>query len=280
MSRWFRLYADAMRNPKVARLSDKEFRLWVRLLSVASENEGAIPPLDDLKHVLSMRLDHLSSGVDRLISGGLIDALDEGYTPHSWAKFQYKSDVSTARVVKHREKRNVSETPPETEAETDTEPTPAKAVVVARKRARTDTFEIPDWVPAEPWAAFCAMRLRKKAKVDSYIAGQLFGKLEAIAAAGWDITKVMNKATVNNWTDLHKPTPGRDDDLRAGSIPASAKAMTPTEMEALRASLADKPWMKGRESELAQPPPRNPTHASRGPVPVGDLVSRIAGHAA
>jgi hypothetical protein len=278
MSRWFRLYADAMRNPKVARLSDKEFRLWVRLLSVASENEGVIPALDDLKHVLSMRLDHLSSGVDRLISGGLIDALDEGYTPHSWAKFQYKSDVSTARVVKHREKRNVSETPPETEAETDTEPTPAKAVVVARKRARTDTFEVPSWVPAEAWAAFCTMRVRKKAPVDSYIAGRLFTKLEAIAADGWDIAKVMDKATLNNWTDLYKPTPGRDDDLRAGAIAKTTKPMSETDVESYRASLADKPWMRGREGELAQP--RNPTHARRGPVPVGDLVSRIAGHAA
>ncbi len=121
MSRWFRFYAEAIRNPKVMRLSDKDFRLWVRLMAVASEAEGKIPPLDDLRHVLSMRLDHLSSGVDRLISGGLIDALADGYEPHNWAKFQYKSDTSTERVTRHRAKRNVSETPPDTEAETDTE---------------------------------------------------------------------------------------------------------------------------------------------------------------
>ena len=41
MSRWFRFYAEAMRNPKVARLSDKEFRLWVELLAVVR-----IPPRD------------------------------------------------------------------------------------------------------------------------------------------------------------------------------------------------------------------------------------------
>ena len=58
-----------------------------------------------------------------------------------------------------------------------------------------------------------------------------------------------------------------------------AKPVAPVEdAAAYRASLADKPWMRGREGELAQP--RNPTHARRGPVPVGDLVSRIAGHAA
>ena len=119
MSRWFRFYSDAMRNPKVARLTDKEFRLWVELLAVAAENTGSIPALDDLKHLLKRRLDHLSTGVERLISIGLIDALTMGYEPHNWKKFQYKSDTSTERVHKHRGKRNVSETPPETEADTE-----------------------------------------------------------------------------------------------------------------------------------------------------------------
>lgn len=121
MSRWFRFYADAMRNPKVGRLTDKEFRLWVELLSVAAENDGLIPCLEDLKHMLKRRLDHLSTGVDRLISIGLIDRLDGCYVPHDWNKSQYKSDVSTDRVKQHRKKRNVSETPPETDTEADTE---------------------------------------------------------------------------------------------------------------------------------------------------------------
>lgn len=121
MSRWFRFHADAMRNPKVARLTDAQFRLWVELMSVAAENDGAIPCLDDLKHILKRRLDHLSRGLDDLIRAGLMDVLADGYEPHNWSKFQYKSDVSTDRVHKHREKRNVSETPPETETDTETE---------------------------------------------------------------------------------------------------------------------------------------------------------------
>lgn len=121
MSRWFRFHADAMRNPKVARLNDAQFRLWVELMAVAAENEGIIPCLDDLKHILKRRLDHLSRGLKDLISAGLIDPLEDGYEPHNWSKFQYKSDVSTDRVHKHRAKRNVSETPPETEAETEAE---------------------------------------------------------------------------------------------------------------------------------------------------------------
>lgn len=87
-ARWFRFYAEAMRNPKVAKLSDKQFRLWVQLLSVASENDGKIPAVDDLKVVLNRRLDHLLTGVKELLSAGLIDSLEYGYEPHNWSKWQ------------------------------------------------------------------------------------------------------------------------------------------------------------------------------------------------
>lgn len=119
--RWFRMYADAMRHPKVASLSDRDFRLWVTLLSVAAENEGKIPETDALKRLLKARLDHLLVSLKRLISLGLIDPLSDGYAPHNWAERQYKSDTSTDRVREHRQKRNVSETPPDTDTETETE---------------------------------------------------------------------------------------------------------------------------------------------------------------
>lgn len=121
MSRWFRFYSDAMRKPKVAKLSDKDFRLWVELLAVAAENDGAIPCLEDLKHLLRRRLDHLSTGVERLISAQLIDCLEGSYVPHGWSKYQYKSDTSNERVKKHREKCNVTVTPPETDTEAETD---------------------------------------------------------------------------------------------------------------------------------------------------------------
>ena len=120
-SRWFRFYADAMRNPKVARLSDFEFRLWMELLCVASENDGSIPCVEDLKGILKRRLDHLLRGLNALVTHGLIDALGDHYEPHNWSKFQYKSDTSRERVAKHRSKRNVTVTSPDTEPDTDTD---------------------------------------------------------------------------------------------------------------------------------------------------------------
>ena len=121
VSRWFRLKAAAMRNPKVLRLTDRQFRLWVRLLAVASENDGKLPCADDLRLALSMRLDHLHQGLDGLIKARLIDALEVGYEPHDWREHQYKSDTSRDRVAKHRAKCNVTVTPPDTDTDTDTD---------------------------------------------------------------------------------------------------------------------------------------------------------------
>lgn len=122
MSRWFRAYADTHRNPKIAKLSDADFRLWHQLLCIAAENDGLIPSLEGLKSLLRRRLDHLSCAVDRLVNEGLIDQCEDGYSPHNWLKRQYKSDCSTDRVKRFRNGgRNVSETPPDTETEAETE---------------------------------------------------------------------------------------------------------------------------------------------------------------
>jgi len=120
MSRWFRFYGDAMRNPKVIGLNDRDFRTWVGLLAIASEHNGRIPPAATVKTLLSMRLDHLLAALQRLAKAGLIDELADCYEPHNWEKFQYKSDTSTSRVTLHRKRKSAgNETVPETEADTE-----------------------------------------------------------------------------------------------------------------------------------------------------------------
>ena len=146
MSRWFRFHSDAIRNPKIARLSDKQYRLWTELMAVAAENDGHIPPLNDLRYVLNRRLDHLSTGVDQLISGGLIDQLADGYEPHNWSKHQYKSDSSKERVAKHRAGGNVTVTPPETDTDTETVRTPpnggGKTEILPRPPAEPESDDL------------------------------------------------------------------------------------------------------------------------------------------
>jgi hypothetical protein len=187
MSRWFRSYADTHRNPKVAKLTDRQFRLWHNLMCVAAENDGTIPSLDDLKGILKARLDHLSTGVEALIKGGLIDRLEVGYAPHNWAKRQYKSDTSTDRVQKHRGKRNVSETPPEAETETET-----KVVNISRGARLPDDFVVPDeWIT---WA----LGKRRWSRAEAVDEGECFVRYWT-AKAGKDAVKRNWQSTWQNW---------------------------------------------------------------------------------
>jgi hypothetical protein len=201
MSRWFRLYADAMRNPKIMRLDDSTFRLWVKLLAVASENDGKIPAIGDLKLMLNTRLDHLSSRLDGLIRGGLIDALADGYAPHNWEKFQYKSDTSKERVAKYRAKGNVTVTPPDTDTDTDTD-TEKKKDTVAAQPTRLRAADLPEGISAELWVDYRTMRSRKRAPMTAKAESLMLAELNRLIGDGHDPTAVVEQSIANSWTGL------------------------------------------------------------------------------
>lgn len=201
MSRWFRFYSEAMRNPKVLRLSDKDFRLWVNVLAVASENDGHIPPDDDLKLVLGVRLDHLQGGLNRLISGGLIDPLEHGYEPHNWSKFQYKSDTSTDRVQKHRAKRNVSVTPPDTETETEDTLSNERASTRAK---RASTFPRPEFADPAVWGDFLKNRKTKRLSSTETAYRQVLSDIEKLVEqTGWPPGEILRACTAKGWGAIY-----------------------------------------------------------------------------
>lgn len=116
MSRWFRFYDEAVNDPKIIKLSDDIFRAWVNLLCVASKNDGNLPATDDIAIILRVKVARAAAIIAELVSFGLLDRTETGFAPHNWNGRQYKSDVSTERVKRFRNgKRNVSETPPDTE---------------------------------------------------------------------------------------------------------------------------------------------------------------------
>lgn len=127
MSRWFRFYAEALNDPKVQRLDGDTFKFWVNVLCIASQNEGRLPDVQDI--AFSMRIDDngCRTVLERLLNAGLIDKCNGGpngwhYAPHGWHKRQYKSDGSTERVKRFRERsKPVTETLSDTETDTETE---------------------------------------------------------------------------------------------------------------------------------------------------------------
>jgi len=142
MTHWFRVHDDLVENPKIQRLEPSLFKALINLWCLTSANSGALPPIDEIAFKLRMKPEKVQRVLAELRAAGLIDEDERGARPHNWDERQFKSDVSTSRVKRFRERhRNVSPaasvTTPEAETEadrktpsqgnTDSRETPARA---------------------------------------------------------------------------------------------------------------------------------------------------------
>ena len=83
-------------------------------------------------------------------------------------------------------------------------------------RADATGFVLPDWIPADAWAAFMETRKTKKAKSTDYALSLIVKDLERFNAAGHDPVAILNNSIKAGWSDVYPPkapaaamTPGR-----------------------------------------------------------------------
>lgn len=110
MAGWFRMHNEVLNDPKVQALSPEDFRTWVNLMCLISchrSEDGAIPSIDDAAFALRMSANDTQAALIRLSVAGLIDTDGQSYAIHGWSKRQYKSDVSTERVKRFRQRFKV-----------------------------------------------------------------------------------------------------------------------------------------------------------------------------
>jgi hypothetical protein len=116
---WWRFYNTAPDHPKILRLNDAQFRAWTIMNSLASKMGGEVP--DDFNLIAQALRKPVGKARDllqALLSVDLWEKTETGFRPHNWHEKQFKSDVSTTRVKRFRErKRNVSETHQSTETD-------------------------------------------------------------------------------------------------------------------------------------------------------------------
>lgn len=170
MNHWWRAYNEALHDPKLQLISDALFRAWFNLMCLASAHEGELPALKDIAFALRMAPTKAAQILAQLHGAGLLDKTETGFVPHNWNGRQYKSDGSTERVKRFRERqRNVSETSNETKCETgpEAEQTQSRAeaeqtraaVSNSEKVLRTDLMEAfgpsrcPDLARTSDWLA-------------------------------------------------------------------------------------------------------------------------------
>ncbi len=155
---WFRIYDDALDDPRLQRLPASLFRAWFNVLCAASRNGGTLPDLPALAFMLRTRPGALSRRLEALKAAGLIEEADGELRPIEWEKRQFvRQDAQDGaepmspaeRTRRWRERRardapgvtggdarDVTVTAIETETETETQTAPA-----ARESAIDDSFE-------------------------------------------------------------------------------------------------------------------------------------------
>ena len=118
MARWFRSHVAKLESHKVQLLSDAHYRAWESLLCVAALHDGVLPSLPETAFRLRKSAEETAALIEALIAARLFDRTDQGIEPHDWNEWQYRSDVSSERVKRFRQRgRSVSETPSESEAD-------------------------------------------------------------------------------------------------------------------------------------------------------------------
>ena len=105
--RWFRLYADALNDPKVQRLPGHLFKTWINCLCIAAEADGIINA-EDIPFRLRMSDHDAEIAIADLIRSGLLEYGmvngDTCLTPHNWRTRQPNIDKSVFRMRKLRAK--------------------------------------------------------------------------------------------------------------------------------------------------------------------------------
>ncbi len=106
--RWFRFYVDVLDDPKIAALSDRQFRCFAYVLAVAAEaeEEGKIPMSPQtLAWRIRIPIDDLIEALQALKSLSIVDFTDDQVTVTNWQKRQFRSDDVTARTRRHKANR-------------------------------------------------------------------------------------------------------------------------------------------------------------------------------
>ena len=198
---WFRLYHRMVDDEKLRLLAFEDRWHFVALCCMKAS--GLLDEQDSalrnrkLAVKLGIQVRELEEVARRLQEVNLIDG---NLNPLAWDELQYRSDNSTDRVKKFRQKqavvkvkrkRNVSVTVQDTDTDTDTEKKEEKVV-----------FVFPDCIPKKQWDDFKAHRGKKFTKKAQELA---LKKLEGWHNEGYDIKQILENSVMNGWSGLFLP---------------------------------------------------------------------------
>lgn len=67
-----------------------------------------------------------------------------------------------------------------------------------------DIIGPPDWMPIDAWDGWLEMRKARKKPLTERAMARAINKLDAMRQAGQDIAEVLDRSTINGWTDVYE----------------------------------------------------------------------------
>ena len=213
---WFRTYTEMIDDEKLRLLAFEDRWHFMALLCCKGAellDAGDPPELMRRKVALKLGLStrELEEVARRLSEVGLIHF--ETFQPLAWDARQFKSDSSTGRVRKHRNKAkrecnvssplqkqpgSVSATPPDAETDADTEK--------EQKKRAPRAPVLPDWLSVDAWGDWHTYRQRRSAKAWTEKAQELsLATLTKLHNEGHDPVAAINTSIEQGWAGLFAP---------------------------------------------------------------------------
>ncbi len=211
--KWLRLYVDILDDEKIARMSDRTYRIftYLLLLSREREQEGTIDmSLGDVAWRLRMPEKDIAKAIADLKALNILFEDNSSIQFINWSKRQFRSDDVNSRVQRFRGKKinkhetfhetlreTLDVTAPETETETETETEKKPPLPPLRKGG--NGFSPPDWVPRDAWDAFIESRKRQKGGITDRAKELIVLQLDKLRQAGHDPEAVLNQSVAMGW---------------------------------------------------------------------------------
>lgn len=152
---WFRMYAESRMDPKLDALNDREFRIWHKLLCLASESEdrGSVDYLDPEYVAMNLRVgpDELDSAIGRMVRLRLIERSDGWVMFPAFVSRQYTKPSDMPNATRERQKRSRAHRR-RSEAKRDKGVTSRDVTPTEQNRTEADQNNFPPLISTTPRA--------------------------------------------------------------------------------------------------------------------------------
>lgn len=104
MKSWIKLYTEILHDPKMGRLSDRQYRTCITLFLLAGQldREGALPPVDDIAWHMRMEPTPLLDDMAALAAVGILTRDGDDWIVTRFADRQARQPSETPEEVKRR----------------------------------------------------------------------------------------------------------------------------------------------------------------------------------